>query len=43
MLLLFFAGETTTVNDTYQYCSSTDPDVLDIYVDGVLVERVTST
>ncbi len=27
--------------DTHIYCSSTDPDVLDLVVDGVLVGRIT--
>jgi len=43
MLLLFFTGEGTAVtpNNTYFICSSTDPDVLDMYCDGVLTGRLT--
>jgi hypothetical protein len=42
MLLLFFNGVSVTANDTYILCSSVDPDVMDFYVDGVLVRRMTS-
>lgn len=42
MLLLFLDGTASTINDTYIFCSSTAPDVLDFYVDGSLVKRLTS-
>jgi hypothetical protein len=29
-------------NDSYWIVSSTEPDVLDLYMDGVLIARVTS-
>jgi len=44
MILLFFAeqGALPNTNNTYFVCSSADPDVLDVYCDGVLTGRWTS-
>lgn len=42
LLLLFLPSTPVTANNTYIYCSSTNPDVLQTYVDGTLVMGLTS-
>jgi len=38
----FGGGKTPTYSNSYIVCSSTDPDKVDYYVDGVKVRTMTS-